>query len=1203
MVYTRKGYTPEERAAYNAQKQAEMDEMIKRIDDGVKAVFQSDKYKEYLKFASKFTDYSARNTLLINLQRPDATLVAAYGKWKQLGRQVERGQMGIEILAPVAYKTNQVLETERPAVDEFGNQLYNPDGTEKMETVEKPMTGLAFKKVYVFDVSQTIGKELPDPVTELTGDIDSARKEAVFAALKKVTGIDIEFKDIKGGAKGYYSATNNEIVIKSGMSDAQTLKTAFHEAAHNLLHDPAKDIVTNKSPRNEKEVQAESVAFMVAERFGIDTSEYSFPYIASWSDGKQLEQLKSALQEIQEAAKKISSEIESELLKLQKRNLTMDEKLADTELNNIQKAEFLIEDCADRGVNFSKEDTDKILDFAGNHENISDTVQLVTDMEEIQRQRDSYGYDFTYMTPIDTKEAALESYDRGEAVYLLYPDNTEGMAESRSEIENFEGYFGIEKEPSPDVVREQNSELIPVSKEIALEMWDKDLDVYVDGVRAESREDIENAPETAKLYLSEFQYTAQLEFEKSQRGYVDRTAEPASKNPNVIGNTPYKELGEKGQLEYFKDLKTRHALNVAKQLDEDGVKFSGLKKGNVTTITINKADKEKYEAAVARVKESYSKSKEQTAEPLADKTPVPKPAPKKPVNIAADIDKAISDSNYELYRYNLKQAAATVIEEHGAEKVSRTLAEYISRHDYDGRISEKNKEWAKSFDIPENRYPPVFHTHPAVLDGFITEAQVQIKALENSVSQPELPDVCKDKFLLPVERVELRDDHRGIPETKYYDSSVNEYFVDGIGWLDNAAYDREQKFSELSPKDFYAKVTQINCSYVDTEGRTGQIDVSKKDYDILTEKTYSKENSEAYKAAKDKLEQRKREAGIKPKPVEYYAVRQTADRKFAVATISADGLVTVAKAGIATIEEAKKALLDIYKSKQSTVKCEFVHPQTLDEKSAEIYRSQTKELPAVTYRITPNPDKKSPDTHILQEYVKNGDDTYAIGKVMAKGDYEKCNSRLANLINPPKIEAPVKTFEIYQIRRVDETRDVRFEPYERLLKAGLKPDFKTYDKMYEADVSMLSGKSTGEKLESAFYVFNQERPEDFKGHSLSVSDVVVLDDTAYYVDSVGFKPLKDFIPLEIQQSRFLDTLPQTLKGIPDNAVELEAVSDKALKLNIPPEIIREACDMVNGGESLDNMANAYEEKFTEKNAPAEEAPEIEKPKPQKKPKL
>ena len=1011
MAYTRNEYTPEEKAAYNAQKQAGMDEMIERIDEGVKAVFQSEKYKEYLKFASKFTDYSARNTLLINLQRPDATLVAAYGKWKQLGRQVERGQTGIEILAPVSYKTNQVLETERPAVDEFGNQLYNPDGTEKMETVEKPMTGLAFKKVYVFDVSQTSGKELPEPVTELTGDIDSARKEAVFAALKKVTGIDIQFKDIQGGAKGYYSSIKNEIVIKSGMSDAQTLKTAFHEAAHNLLHDPAKDIVTNKSPRNEKEVQAESVAFMVAERLGIDTSEYSFPYIASWSDGKQLKQLKSALQEIQEAAKKISYEIESELLKLQKRNLTMDEKLADTELNNIQKAEFLIEDCADRGMNFSKEDTDKILDFAGNHENISDTVQLVTDMEEIQRQRDSYGYDFTYMTPIDTKEAALEAYDRGEAVYLLYPDNTEGMAESRSEIENFEGYFGIEKEPSPDVVREQNSELIPVSKEIALEMWDKDLDVYVDGVRAESREDIENAPETTKLYLSEFQYTAQLEFEKPQRGNVDRTAEPVSKNPNVIGNTPYKELGEKGQLEYFKDLKTRHALNIAKQLDVHGVKFSGLKKGTVTTITINKADKAKYEAAVEKVKAGYSKSKEQSGKSLADKAPVPKSVPKKSENIAADIDKAISDNNYELYRYDLKKAAASVIEEQGAEKVNRTLAEYVARHDYDGRIASKNKEWAKNFNIPENRYPPVFHTHPTVLDGFITEVRSQIRELEKAVPEQNksiLSEIYNDKFLLSTERIELCDDYRGIPETKYYNSSVNEYFVDGIGWLDNAAYEREQKMSDLSAMDFYAKVTTLNIAYVDTEGRTGQMDVSKKDYDLLTEKTYSKENNEAYKVAKDKLEQRKQEAGIKPKLIEYYAIRQNPDRKFELATISADGLVTVAKFGIATIAEAKKTLFDIYKSKQSTIKCEFVHPQTLDEKSAEIYRNQMKEFTAVKYRITPNPDKKSPDTHILQEYVKNSDDTYAVGKVVVKGDYEKCNSRLANLINTPKRDELIK---------------------------------------------------------------------------------------------------------------------------------------------------------------------------------------------------
>ena len=593
----KKEYTPEEVREYNERKQVEIDEMIQRIDEGVNAVFESEKYKEYLKFASKFTDYSARNTMLISLQRPDATLVAAYGKWKQLGRQVEKGETGISILAPVTYKTNNILEVERPAVDEFGNQLYNDDGTEKIETVEKPMTGLAFKKVYVFDVSQTSGKEIPEPVGELTGDVDAGRKEAVFAALKKVTGIDIEFRDIKGGAKGYYSAAKNEIVIKSGMSDAQTLKTAFHEAAHNLLHDPDKKIVTAKSPRNEKEVQAESVAFMVAEKFGLDTSEYSFPYIASWSDGKQLEQLKNSLQEIQAAAKKISDEIESELLKLQKRNLTMDEKLADTELNNIQKAEFLIEDCSDRGVIFSKDDTEKILEFAGNNEDIYETARLVSDMEIIQKQRDSYGYDFSNMNPIDTKDEALKAFDKGEAVYILYPDNTEGLAESRSEIENFDGYFGTEKEPSLNEIREKNSELIPVSKDVALEMYDKGLDVFIYGKIAENRSEIESAPNDKKIYLSEYQYSAQLDFDD-----LPPVQNAEKKNENIIGNTPYRELGEKSELKYYSNLKNRHAENIAAQLNADGIKFSGVIKGAVTTITINKVDNSAYEAAVEKVK-------------------------------------------------------------------------------------------------------------------------------------------------------------------------------------------------------------------------------------------------------------------------------------------------------------------------------------------------------------------------------------------------------------------------------------------------------------------------------------------------------------------------------------------------------------------------------------------------------------------------
>ncbi len=282
----KKQYTPEQKAEYRAQKRAEMEQLFNRIDEGVKQVFTSERYREYLKFMSRFTNYSANNTMLIMMQKLDATLVASYGKWKQLGRQVDKGQSGIEILAPVAYKTNQIMEIERPVTDEFGNKVYNADGTEQTETLEKPIMDIAFKKVYVFDVSQTSGKEIPDPVQELQGEIDADKKEAMLKALSRATGIDITFEDIKGGAKGYYSPSENKIVVQSGMSDAQTLKTAIHESAHKLLHDPDLKIDTVQSPRSEKEVQAESTAFIVAERFGLDTSDYSFPYIASWSDGK-----------------------------------------------------------------------------------------------------------------------------------------------------------------------------------------------------------------------------------------------------------------------------------------------------------------------------------------------------------------------------------------------------------------------------------------------------------------------------------------------------------------------------------------------------------------------------------------------------------------------------------------------------------------------------------------------------------------------------------------------------------------------------------------------------------------------------------------------------------------------------------------------------------------------------------------------------
>ena len=259
----------------------------------MQAVFDSDRYKQYLKVMSKFTSYSFNNCMLIAMQKPDASLVAGYGKWKALGRQVGKGEKGIMILAPMPYK----------------RKSDDPD--------EEEETAIAFKAAYVFDISQTSGKELPEYVQDLEGEIEPEQMTAVFDALRRAVGIPITYEDFPGDAHGYYSHSENRIVIQTGMSDAQTVKTGIHECAHKLLHDKNLEIATVHSDRSGREVQAESVAFIVAEHFGLDTSEYSFPYIAGWSKGKPSEELSKYLSEIQEAAKMLVTAITDGLTALE----------------------------------------------------------------------------------------------------------------------------------------------------------------------------------------------------------------------------------------------------------------------------------------------------------------------------------------------------------------------------------------------------------------------------------------------------------------------------------------------------------------------------------------------------------------------------------------------------------------------------------------------------------------------------------------------------------------------------------------------------------------------------------------------------------------------------------------------------------------------------------------------------------------------
>ena len=301
-----------------SEKPAEkLKEITDRLEQGIMELFDSERYKEYLRVMSKFHNYSFNNTLLIAMQKSDASLIAGFNAWKNnFGRNVMKGQKGIKIIAPSPFKIKQEMEkidphTQKPVIGKDGKPV----------TEEKEITIPAYKVVSVFDVSQTEGRELPDiAVDELTGDVD--RYKDFFAALEKTSPVPIAFENIEGGSHGYYHLEDKRIAINEGMSELQTLKTAIHEIAHAKLHDidlnAPKDEQQPHVDRRTREVEAESVAYTVCQHYGLDTSDYSFGYVAGWSSGRELSELKSSLETIRSAAAEIINSIDENLAELQK---------------------------------------------------------------------------------------------------------------------------------------------------------------------------------------------------------------------------------------------------------------------------------------------------------------------------------------------------------------------------------------------------------------------------------------------------------------------------------------------------------------------------------------------------------------------------------------------------------------------------------------------------------------------------------------------------------------------------------------------------------------------------------------------------------------------------------------------------------------------------------------------------------------------
>lgn len=279
-------------------------ELTDRLENGIRELYDSNRYAEYLAAMSKFHHYSFGNALLILFQCPTASRVAGYTTWKKLGRQVKRHEKGIQILAPCPYKRQIDCEQKDPNT---GQTLYGPDGKPLVETMFEPIT--RFKVATVFDISQTEGRELPNiGVSELTGEVEYFTE--IFDRLTELSPLPIELEDFPGAAKGYASFQEQRIVIRPGMSQMQTIKTLVHEIAHAKLHDPAHLSPEERKQRREKEVEAESVAYVVCQHFGLDTSKYSFGYIAGWSRGRELTELKASLDCIHSTAGEIINAIQ-----------------------------------------------------------------------------------------------------------------------------------------------------------------------------------------------------------------------------------------------------------------------------------------------------------------------------------------------------------------------------------------------------------------------------------------------------------------------------------------------------------------------------------------------------------------------------------------------------------------------------------------------------------------------------------------------------------------------------------------------------------------------------------------------------------------------------------------------------------------------------------------------------------------------------
>lgn len=538
-----------------ADKRADqLKEITERLEQGVKDIFTSEMYTKYLLTMSKFHNYSFNNTLLIAMQRPDATLVAGYNAWKnKFNRYVKKGEKGIQIIAPAPVKERE----EREKIDkDIGLTVLNESGEPEIEVVERVIP--RFRVTTVFDYAQTDGEPLPTlEVNELTARVKdyTLLKEAI----EQVSPVPIRFGEIEGNAKGYYSHMDKEICVRADMGESQTIKTMIHEVAHAMLHDS--DQMKQRGEEKDqltKETEAESIAFTVCSALGIDTSDYSFPYVASWASGKELKELKDSMDTIRLTAADFLEKLETAVAERSVERMTA-----------MEYAEKLIADKERDKTVFDNSQRNLIVNFAYKLDDRAATEELANNLaaavaaentEEINRlmweaeekieslpdgmiglsEMHEYGYLKDDVLPL-TKEGAREWHRLGERIYPLFQDGTAGNFASQEEIEQHDGIFGIKADAWSAILLEKNEEyledeysrpdaaLTVISREQALRLFDEGKQIYLIRISpwpvlVTGREEIERGSDYFQIAKEDLEKDKQKTMENGEKAPVEKLA-------------------------------------------------------------------------------------------------------------------------------------------------------------------------------------------------------------------------------------------------------------------------------------------------------------------------------------------------------------------------------------------------------------------------------------------------------------------------------------------------------------------------------------------------------------------------------------------------------------------------------------------------------------------------------------------------------